>query len=357
MFDVKKLFLDVFHPEAGESLAILVDVPHKDVVDNYLWLERRIMASEWQATLSELGREVGFDVAPLTLFPAVGAHNGDLPLGEGDPSPLSEVLDHATIAVAMTEFSPTAPLVAWARAHDDFRAATLPGVARRTEATALSADYTEVARRCAVLRGLLERADSADVAFTTGHNWHVDLRYHFAHMDDGQLPRGKPDPVINLPSGESFQVPYEGERKGDPSKTSGEVPVQIEDSVVVYIVEKNRIVDVVGRKGADRARAYFRCDAARGNIAEFAFGCNPEAVVWGNVLEDEKAGFHWAYGRSEHLGGSIGPSEFESSETIVHQDFVYARDSPIQVRSAVLNSIDGGQVEVIRDGNYLVFQE
>ena len=75
------------------------------------------------------------------------------------------------------------------------------------------------------------------------------------------------------------------------------------------------------------------------------------------MLEDEKAGFHWAHGRSEHLGGSIGPSEFESPETIVHQDIVYARDSSIQVRSAVLNGIDVGQVEVIRDGDYLVFQE
>ena len=57
------------------------------------------------------------------------------------------------------------------------------------------------------------------------------------------------------------------------------MPVQVEDEVVVYIVETNRIVDVVGGKEADRARAYFKCVAARGNVAEFGFGCNPEAVV------------------------------------------------------------------------------
>ena len=36
------------------------------------------------------------------------------------------------------------------------------------------------------------------------------------------------------------------------------------------------------------------------------------AIVTGNVLEDEKAGFHWAYGRSEHLGGVTGPDAFTS---------------------------------------------
>ena len=30
------------------------------------------------------------------------------------------------------------------------------------------------------------------------------------------------------------------------------------------------------------------------------------AEVTGCVLEDEKAGFHWAFGRSDHLGGVVG---------------------------------------------------
>jgi hypothetical protein len=61
--------LDVFHLEAGERLAILAYVPHKDVVDNDLWSESWIMAAEWQATLSEFGQEAGFDVRRLPCFP------------------------------------------------------------------------------------------------------------------------------------------------------------------------------------------------------------------------------------------------------------------------------------------------
>ena len=94
--------------------------------------------------------------------------------------------------------------------------------------------------------------------------------------------------------------------------------------------------------------------AARANIAEVAFGCNEKAVVTGNVLEDEKAGFHWAYGRSDHLGGTTGVKAFKKPENVVHQDIVYARGNPIQVAEAVV--VSGSKTTtVIRDGAYLVF--
>jgi hypothetical protein len=355
MFNLEKLFLDVFHPEQGEHLVVVCDVPHDKCADNSLWRERRTMAVEWHRTLERVGSQVGFSVAPLITFPASGAHNGDLPLDDGHPVSLREALDKATIALALTEFSPTAPMVAWAKTHPDFRVATLPGVARRTENTALSADYSEVARRCVILRDLLEKAEAARVLFSTGHVLEVDLRYRKALMDDGQLPRKANGGLINLPSGESFQVPYEGERPGEPSRTAGEIPVTEGEEMVVYRVEGNRVVAVNGGGPAKMRQAYFAEDPARANIAEFAFGCNPEAVVWDNVLEDEKAGFHWAYGRSEHLGGTVGPDSFAGPETIVHQDIVYARDSSIQVTSVVLSGGDHEPVEVIRDGDYIVF--
>ena len=90
------------------------------------------------------------------------------------------------------------------------------------------------------------------------------------------------------------------------------------------------------------------------NIAELAFGCNEQAVVTGNVLEDEKAGFHWAYGRSDHLGGTVGVKAFQKPENVVHQDIVYAKGNPIQVAEAVIVGSSGNK-PVIRDGAYLVF--
>lgn len=354
--DLHKLFTDVFHPEPGERVVVVTDVPHGKLKDDAAWQERREMAADWREAWVKLGKVVGFEVLPLVTFPAVGVNNGELPLDAGEPMLLREALGQATLALALTQFSPTAPMAAWAKAHVDFRAATLPRVARRMEQTALSADYADVARRCAVLKEALDGAELGRVVFSTGHVWEVDLRFREVKMDNGQLPRGKPGvPVINLPSGESFQVPYEGEREGENSRTQGEIPVQYGGELVLLRVAQNRIVEVVGAgEKAVGLRAYFADDPMRGNVAEFALGCNPKAVVWGNVLEDEKAGFHWAYGRSEHLGGVIGPAHFKSPAHIVHQDIVYAKDSPIQVASLVLIGASGAECEVIRDGEYVI---
>ena len=355
-FDFLKLFTDVFHPESGERVLVVTDGPKEGVDDSAAWRERREMAARWRTLLADAADDLEIEVLPLVTYPATGSHNADLPLEDGDPIPLMDALAEATAVVAPTEFSSSAPMVAWSVSHEDFRVATLPGVARRTEKTALSADYNEVARRCQVLVDLLDAAVEAWVRFATGHEWRVDLRYREARMDDGQLPRDKPTRVINLPSGEGFQVPYEGERDGDPSRTEGEIPVALDGDVALFKVEANRIVDVEGIvPTAQRLRVGFAEEPAQGNIAELAFGCNPNAVVWGNVLEDEKAGFHWAFGRSEHLGGTVGPEAFSSPDRVVHQDIVYASDSPIQVTEVVLTSEDGATCSVIQDGAYVAF--
>ncbi len=106
---------------------------------------------------------------------------------------------------------------------------------------------------------------------------------------------------------------------------------------------------------ATQLRAVFEQDPARTNIAEVAFGCNEWAQVTGNVLEDEKAGFHWAYGRSDHLGGTVGPDAFRRPENVIHLDTVYAQGNPIGVRRAVLITAQGKRIEVIRDGGYVLW--
>ena len=359
MFDLRKLLVDVFDPQEGEVVTVAVDAPREGVPDTEAWAARRRMADRWRDELTALGAERGFAVNPLLTWPATGANNADLPatatLGE-DQVDLREALGASTLVIAMTQFSATAPLAHLADSQPDFRAASMPGVEERMERTALAADYAVVAARCRAIFDAMQGGELLDVTFSTGHRCWFDLRHRQPEMDDGSLPRGKDgDRIINLPSGETFIVPYEGEIDGVPSYTAGTIPMMEGDQLVLLHVVGNTIQMVEGDgEGAEHWAAYFASDPARANIAEVAFGVNDKAEITGVVLEDEKAGFHWAYGRSDHLGGVTGVADFSSPEMVVHTDVVYAADSPIQVRDAVVQHPDGRRLAVISDGEYLL---
>ncbi len=357
MLDVKKLLVDVFDPQPGEVVTFAVDLPHEEIADHEGWSARRGMAERWRGAMVELGGERDFTVQPLLSFPATGANNADLPqsgrLGDEEVD-LLKTLAASTLVIAMTEFSATAPLAQLADAEDDFRAASMPGVEERMEGTALAADYSKVAAHCKAIFDVMDGAVLCDVLFSTGHRCWFDLRHRKAEMDDGFLPRGKEgDRIINLPSGETFIVPYEGEYEALPSWTAGTIPVVEEEELVLFHVVANTIVMVEGDGPvAERFGDFFETDPARANIAEVAFGVNDMAEVTGQVLEDEKAGFHWAFGRSDHLGGMVGVDEFKSPDTVVHQDIVYAEGNPVQVEKAELVHPDGRRVTVIEDAEY-----
>jgi hypothetical protein len=357
-FNLKDLLINVFDPQKGETVLVACDMPHDQIADTPQWQDRRLMAAEWREAFAELGKERGFGTMPLLTFPATGSHGANLParaIQTDTTVLLDQTLLESTLAAFLTEFSATAALDGFCKKKEDFRAASMPGLERRMEKSALAADYREVARRCHALEKLLQGAESLEVRFSTGHECKYDLRFRKAEVDDGFLPRFKSgDRIINLPSGETFIVPYEGERPGEPSRTAGQLPVRIVGEMLTLRVEGNRINDIEGNGAeAQRLRKYFAIDPARTNIAEVAFGCNDRAIVTGNVLEDEKAGFHWAYGRSDHLGGTTGVDSFLKAENVVHQDIVYAKGNPIQVMEAVIVS-KSGRAAVIRDGNYLV---
>lgn len=354
-FDLIRLLRDVFEPKAGERVVVLADRPHGALRDSPAWAERRRMAEEWRAGFAALGAEA----LPLLTYPATGSHNADLPaeglLGERVVR-VGDVVLACDIAVALTEFSATAPLNAWIRqSRGRLRAASLPGVERRMEQTALAADYAQVGRRARMLAERLTRAESAEVTFSTGHFVRFDLRYRRGYADDGRCAPGAAR-AINLPSGEAYVVPYEGERPGEPSRTEGVLPVERGGETILLNVRDNRIREVVGKgPAAAEWRKFFAEDPARANVAELGLGCNDRAVVTGNVLEDEKVGFHWAYGRSEHLGGVTGADAFLKPEHVVHQDLVYAPGCPVTVSLLRLIYPDGGHEDILREGVYCIF--
>lgn len=374
--ELVELVRRVFEPRPGETaLAILTDLPDAEVPDRPRWRERRELAAAWTAKLRRKREALGLDVE-LFLYRNARRNNADLPerawaatrtrLPESaedlDPEMgvlLSDVFSAFPILIAVTELSATAPLKLAARTFN-FRAATMPGFSAAM-IPALRLDYTEIDRRVRLLKGLLDEAHGARLVFTVDgggtHELTLDLRHRSAHASGGVLH--EPGTAANLPSGEAYIVPYEGELEGDPTRTAGLLPVELDGEVVLYRIEHNRAVGIVGDGPVSRREAgLLAAEPAYGNLAELGLGVLSDFGIapTGEILLDEKLGLHIAFGRSDHFGGQVGAGDFSRSEAVVHQDRVYIRklQPRVTVALADLQMRDGSTNPLMRDGVYVL---
>jgi hypothetical protein len=375
--DLIRLVQSAFPRFPGDTrLVVLVDVPREPASDNPAWQARRAMAAEWARLLARGAAEIPMRDVDLVAYPDVGSNNADLPAyatvvkralpdaaaglaAEGYSVPFTEIFRRTHIFLAPTEYSTTAPLKNAAKTHP-FRAATMPGFSEDM-IPALKIDYAEVARRTALLKERLDRAEGADVAWRadgrTDYAVHFDLRHTSAHLSSGRFPeRGT---AGNLPSGETYIVPFEG-RESDPSRTAGRLPVQIGDEVVVFRIAANRAVEVEGPgPAAESERAHLRREPAYGNMAELGFGVLGDFGLRpiGEILLDEKLGLHVAFGRSDHFGGRVGPSDFSAPGEVIHLDRIYIPETQprLIVRSVDLVYAGGVRETVIADAAYKIF--
>ena len=362
--------------ETDKALAILVDVPREAGSDNPEWRERRRLAHEWHALLDARKAEIPLQEVKLVAYADVGSNNADLPdegflisgaMPEmaaelertGARAAFDDIFASTQLLLAPTEFSTTAPLkVAAKRFH--FRAATMPGFSAAM-IPALRIDYGEVARRVDALKARLDQADGADITFvvdnTNEYAIHFDLRHRSAHASSGRFP--DPGTAGNLPSGEAYIVPYEGEA-GEVSRTEGTLPVEIDGEVVLFAIRANHAVKAEGRGAAAKAeREHLIKEPAYGNMAELGFGVLGDFGLQpiGEILLDEKLGLHVAFGRSDHFGGMIGPKDFSSPAAVIHLDRIYIPEvmPRVAVRSLALGYPDGPSETVMADGVYLIF--
>jgi hypothetical protein len=365
----------VFRPRPSDrALAILIDLPDKAFGDSKAWRERREMAGQWARRLAPHGKRLGLDVR-LYMYRNVRANNADLPKGawlhgagplpasadELDPKaeePFSSIFRTHGILVAVTELSPTAPLKLAAKTSG-FRAATMPGFSPAM-IPSLRLDYEEINRRVTMLKTLLDRAEGAEFSFSVERGpecrLFLDLRHRTGHASGGLIL--EPGTAGNLPSGEAYIVPYEGEIAGDPSGSAGTLPVQFGNDVVIYRIERNVAVSAAGTGAAvERESDHLGREPAYGNIAELGIGVLSDFGVkpCGSLLLDEKLGLHIAFGRSDHFGGQTGPSRFSKPEEVVHIDRVYLPSVQplVHVKSAALRG-PGLELELIRDDRFVI---
>lgn len=374
--ELTNLVKRVFEPRPEDrALAVIVDLPDDEEPDSQSWRERRALAAGWVRELAGAQSDHNLEVS-LFLYPNVHSNNANLPASawrwtaETIPDhvndmtgqleePMEHVLSNHQLVIAPTHFSTTAPLKMMAP-RLGFRAATMPGFSSAM-VPALRLDYTEINRRVWLLKELLDGCVNADFHFvvdgSSEHQLQLDLRHRKAHASGGLLP--EPGTAGNLPSGETYIVPYEGEINGDPTASRGQMPVQFGNEVVVFEIENNRAHRISSTGPESEAEATrLAAEPARGNIAELGLGVLADFGITpiGEVLLDEKLGLHLAFGRSEHFGGQVGPQDFSRPEAVMHQDHVYLPELQPRINAAtVVLERDGGErFDLIRDGDYVI---
>ena len=329
-------------PAAGERLLFLTDCSSGRA--DAARAGRRELVSRWHKAAGELCLRKGAHLLPLVRYAETGKGNADLPKtavtqGGGHVDDLAGLIASASIAIAMTEYSATAPLKNIAARAPSLRVISMPGVTAEME-MAMSADYNRIAERGRRLLAVVQSAAGFEITFDgkgipRGTRLYVDTRASNWELDAGMCH--KAGSFINFPSGELFTPPYEGvspesRREFGDSKTSGTWPVySYRDKKIAFLkVEKNRIVRVQGdSQEAGRIIEDIANDGNAANIAEMAFGLNDCARAGEEVpiLEKEKAGPHIAYGRNDHFGT---PTSLAGKvKANVHKDYVYTRDTPI----------------------------
>lgn len=379
--ELTKLIQSVFplFPQ-DQQLAILVDVPRDSKKDNPAWKQRRTIAEEWFNELNDNYQAIGLEGVYLVAYPDVGSNNADLPgtayyMVEnlpgtadqleltGKPVDWETVFSECQLFLAPTEFSTTAPLKNAAKTYH-FRAATMPGFSPDM-LPALRIDYNEVSRRVSIIKDKLDPAVFAKVIFCvdnhTDYPVFFDLRFRKSHLSSGRFP--EKGTAGNLPSGETYIVPYEGEQ-GEKSRTAGTLPVQVGEHIAYFIIQENRAIQVEGQgDSVEKEREHLRKEPAFGNIAELGFGVLGDfgLAPINEILLDEKLGFHVAFGRSDHFGGAVGPAQFSSPAAVIHLDRIYipATQPRITVKSIILGYNDSDHEKntekIMEDGHYLVF--
>ena len=362
----------VFDPGENEKdFTILVDLPTASIPDTPVWLDRRRMSVEWFSMIEARAADWPFQSFNFAVYENVGSNNAELPAsveiadsrpGRGAelPSgkiPLAELLGRSSVVLSPTQFSATAPLKLLARMHG-FRGATLPNF-QRSMVPALRLDYEAVDARVRQVKQRMDEAEGADLTLVVGgkrYGIFLDLRHRTGSASGGLMR--EPGVVANLPSGEAYIVPYEGERKGDRSQTEGDLPVQFRDEIVVFHVRENRVSEISSSgPESDKQRWKLREEAAYGNLAELGIGVLGEWGISavGSTLLDEKLGLHLAFGRSDHFGGATGPRAFKNAARVVHVDWVYVPSIQPKISVDALTFRYGdGSTELIMHANQII---
>ncbi|PIC67671.1 aminopeptidase [Sporosarcina sp. P21c] len=190
---------------------------------------------------------------------------------------------------------------------------TMPGITEDMFLNgAMSADYSRVEKETLSMTDKLTDAHTVIIETGAAHELVIPVNGRNGVPSTGVF-RGKAASG-NLPSGEAYIAPLEGEAEGTIEINGSISGIGLVPKPIVLTIEKGRLIDASGQDGKKLLELLGDGDGRY--LCELGIGTNHAARLTGNILEDEKAyeTIHVAFGSNHTFGGKI--------KTNVHIDCV-----------------------------------
>lgn len=355
-FDLARLLQTVFHPKAGERVAILIDLDDTSLMKGHAYLEDAALTVQkyahdvfYKGLQNGAASTLGLTGGDMFAYKTTGGSNLDLPDEavdvQGNTISLSkDVYPNYDIILCVTNYSATAPITAWSKEFG-FRGATLHGLNQIILESGLAVDYDDVSEEAEKLRAGMTKADAVELDFEIDGRkatLRIELGGQEAQKSHG-LCRTAPD-IANLPAGEVYFVP---------ESAAGEFPFKYSDGTLAMMkVADGGIKDIELIRGdqavIDAHKAKIASDPRVADLGELGFGTQVLPVS-GQDIQDEKirGTFHVATGRSDHLGGNITPDQFKNPLNASHDDILYSPEKTPEIGAPQVRLYRNGETHVL----------
>jgi leucyl aminopeptidase (aminopeptidase T) len=237
--------------------------------------------------------------ATLAVMEERASHAAEPPLA------IAAAMLASSVVIAPTVQSLSHTAARKAASEAGARIATMPGVTEEMLARVMGADMGALRRRGEAVCAALDAGAEARITCAKGSDLRLGLDGRAPIVDAGDLTAS--GAFGNIPCGEGFIAPLEGTAEGtlvvDGSiagvgKVEGPVPLAVRDGHLVGAEGSagEALLELLTVHGPDGT-----------NVAELGIGTNEEAILTGNILEDEKilGTAHVAFGASAAIGGTV----------------------------------------------------
>lgn len=224
--------------------------------------------------------------------------------GEEPPELAAEAMSLADVILMVTSRSLSHTRARKTAAQRGARAASMPMITREIFLRSIDLDYSVLAEETQFMAQVLTEAREVRITTPSGTNLQLNVEHRQGYLDVGTiLTKGSSG---NLPGGEAFIAPIEGETQGILVFEQSLAGWGKLNSPIEVCIKGGRVASIRGGREAQWLRDTLAENGSSAEVvAELGIGTNPRAVLSGNILEDEKVKgtAHVALGSNFSFGG------------------------------------------------------